>query len=104
MRRRIDCNFIAFLRHVFDKSKYRTRDPRTEKMVCEDQAIRLFFYRGPGGPWIPKIDILFRANIFFSVAIKQNDIYESKMQSRLDATVAIVAAVVFQMDCRCLMT
>ena len=29
MRRRIDCNYIAFLRHVFDKSKGRTRDPRT---------------------------------------------------------------------------
>ena len=44
MRRRIDCNYIAFLRHVFDKSKYRTRDPRTEKMVREDQAIRLIFF------------------------------------------------------------
>ena len=51
MRRRIDCNYIVFLRHVFDKSKYRTRDPRTEKIVREDQAIR---------------DILFRVNNFFS--------------------------------------
>ena len=104
MRRRIDCNFIAFLRHVFDKSKYRTRDPRTEKMVCEDQAIRLIFLSRTWRSVDPWMGHFISSKQFFSVEIKQNDIYESKMQSRLDATVAIVVAVAFQMDCRCLMT
>lgn len=74
MRRRIDCNYIVFLRHVFDKSKAK--------------------------------EISSRKKNNFSVEIKQNGIYENKMQSRLqmDATVAIVAVVVFQMDCQCLMT
>ena len=104
MRRRIDCNFIAFLRHVFDKSKYRTRDPRTEKMVCEDQATRLIFFIADLAVRGSLDGTFYFEQAFFSVEIKQNDIYESKMQSRLDATVAIVVAVAFQMDCRCLMT
>ena len=104
MRRRIDCNYIAFLRHVFDKSKYRTRDPRTEKMVREDQAIRLICFIADLAVRGSLDGTFYFEQTFFSVEIKQNDIYESKMQSRLDATVAIVVAVVFQMDCRCLMT
>ena len=40
MRRRIDCNFIAFLRHVFDKSKGRAFYFEQTIFFSRDQAKR----------------------------------------------------------------
>ena len=40
MRRRIDCNYIVFLRHVFDKSKARKFHPEKKQFFSRDQAKR----------------------------------------------------------------
>ena len=41
MRRRIDCNYIVFLRHVFDKSKAKEISSRKKKQFfSRDQAKR----------------------------------------------------------------